>query len=474
MTRKKQANRDISAYSAAPGVSEARESIREKRREHAEERAREKAEQQAQQTTPEQRFDAFMHDDDPEVEVDRRNEQERRKRMHTFLGTEYAKLSAYVILTFVVIYALKKIGDHLPTILLTTGKWAGYISALLKPLMLGFAFAYLLYPLMKWFMRMLAKIPRYKKSPGRARPAAVACTMVLTIGLVILILSIAISAVTRQLRMVSLDDLTGFVNGLATSIQDIYVQLEARLQEANISSDELSSAVNYLSDLFQNFTSSLGSSLTNSLSNLTSMFTNLLFAIIFAIYFLLDAEGLQAYWDRVLHSLTSKQIYRGVHLLLEDADTVFSGYIRGQIIDAVIMFGMVSVALTVLGIPFSIIVGILTGLGNLIPYVGPFIAYASTIILCLLSGEWKKMIISIIVLFIIQTIDGNVINPKLLSNNIHVHPMLVIVALIFGGAVGGIVGMLVAVPVAALIKIWFDRAILMLDAKKKEKYADIT
>jgi predicted PurR-regulated permease PerM len=172
------------------------------------------------------------------------------------------------------------------------------------------------------------------------------------------------------------------------------------------------------------------------------------------------------YWDRVLKALTGKKGYAAVHRFISDADSVFSGYIRGQLMDAVIMCIMISLALSLVKVPFAVIIGLMTGIGNLIPYVGPFIAYACTVVVCLMNWDIRKLVISLVVLFIIQTLDGNVINPKLLSSSISVHPMLVIVALIIGGAVGGFLGMLLAVPVAALAKIWFDRGVEKLSERR--------
>ena len=104
-------------------------------------------------------------------------------------------------------------------------------------------------------------------------------------------------------------------------------------------------------------------------------------------------------------------------------------------------------------------------IGNLIPYVGPILGYAGLITVCLLEGEINKLIIGGICLLVIMFLDGNVLNPKLLSNSVKVHPLLVVAALIGGGALGGILGMIVAVPCAALLKLQFDRYL----QKKEER-----
>jgi predicted PurR-regulated permease PerM len=83
--------------------------------------------------------------------------------------------------------------------------------------------------------------------------------------------------------------------------------------------------------------------------------------------------------------------------------------------------------------------------------------YVGLITVCLLEGEVNKLIIGAICLVIIMFLDGNVLNPKLLSSSVKVHPLLVVAALIGGGALGGLLGMIVAVPCAALLKLQFDR-----------------
>jgi predicted PurR-regulated permease PerM len=136
---------------------------------------------------------------------------------------------------------------------------------------------------------------------------------------------------------------------------------------------------------------------------------------------------------------------------------VFSGYFRGQATDAAIVGVLAGIALSIVGVPYAPVVGLLTGLGNLIPYVGGPVGYASIVVVCFADQLWGPMIAGIIAMSVVMFVDGNIINPRVLSNSVEVHPILVIIALIAGAAVGGIAGMLVAVPVAAWLKIQLDR-----------------
>ena len=382
------------------------------------------------------------------------------------MNKKYTTISLYVIFTFIVIFAITKVGDNAPRILGTVTKALHYISVLLTPLIAGFVIAYLVYPVVQFMERRLGSLKHFKKKGKSTRGPAVAITAVLIATVLIAGLSLIISALTREFKLISIDDITGLVNSLSASLKDLYAQLEAWLERMNISSQALSDFAESLSAWVGKFASGVGTNLSSSLGNISGIFTSVIFSIIFAIYFLLDSAGLSSYWDRVFRAVSGKRVYKGFHQFLDDADFVFSGYIRGQLMDALIMAVMISFALSLLGIKFAVIIGVLTGIGNLIPYVGPFIAYACTVLVCLMNWDIRRLIISLVVLFIIQTLDGNVINPKLLSSNISVHPMLVIVALIIGGAVGGFLGMLLAVPVAALAKIWFDRGVMVLSERR--------
>ena len=193
--------------------------------------------------------------------------------------------------------------------------------------------------------------------------------------------------------------------------------------------------------------------------------STLLFACIFAVYFLID-DRIGAYWIGILDVFTTEKTRKGLRMFAENADRVFSGYIRGQSLDALIIGVLVTIALLIAGVPYAAVIGILTGFGNLVPYVGPVVGFGSLIIVCLAEASVTDLIVGAVILAAVMFIDGNVINPRMLSSNVEVHPVLVIVALLAGGKVGGVVGMLVAVPVAALIKLQFEKYVDKRRAKR--------
>ena len=368
-------------------------------------------------------------------------------------------VARYAVVALVVSYICTRIADHMGGILQAAARAAGMAGMLLQPLFWGFVLAYVLLPLEKMCERRLRGIPPFNKKGARRRGPAVAITMAGVLLALLALLSVVVSAVTRSLKIASLEDLVDMVRSFAQTFQNFAQTIMDSLAEYSISSEEVSAAVREIGQRLAGFTGGLGSGLAGRVTQIGGFLTGALFAVIFAVYFLMDRENLGRYWSRVLLAVGGKKARRTFRVLTKDADAVFSGYIRGQLIDALIMAVLVSASLSLIGVHYAVIIGILSGIGNLIPYVGPVVAYGSTILVCLVSGDLRRLLAALIILFIIQTLDGNVINPRLLSNTVDIHPMLVIAALIIGGSVGGVVGMLFAVPVAAFLRIQFDRII---------------
>lgn len=420
---------------------------------------------QDRQTLEKQKEEQKRREEQKRLAAEERAQLKKRRK-------QYRLITEYVIAAVVISYILIQLAGNLNTVLGAIAKALQMIGLLLQPLFWGFVLSYILNPAVNSCEKKLRRSKSLGKKRGSKRGTAVAITCVAAFLVIFVILSIVVSAVTRSLRLASLDDLVLMVQSFASSLSSLQQTITARLSEMNISTEEVEKAMSSIGGMIGRLSRSLSAGLTNAVGHIGGFLTNLLFAVIFAIYFLLDGKGLTRYWNRVLLAIGGRKARKEFHVLAKDADTVFSGYIRGQLIDALIMAVLVSASLSLIGVKYAVIIGVLSGIGNLIPYLGPVVAYGSTILVCLISGDYRRLIVAIIVLFVIQTVDGNVINPRLLSSSIDVHPMLVIAALIIGGSVGGIVGMLFAVPVAAFLRIQFDKVIdALIRARTPDKKA---
>ena len=384
------------------------------------------------------------------------------------INKKYSEISMYVIFTCIVIFLLSRFTDQLPAIAKTTGSALKWVGAILKPVIIGFIIAYLLFPMLEKLESLLRKIKPLKKKKS-VRGLAVALQWIIILVGLFIVVSLLVSVITKQARAANSEDIIEGIKTYANSINELYRELIDRLDKLNINSAEIKSSVDTFTNNLGKYMLNLSSQLGSLANNLKDGLATAFFALIFSIYFLLDMPKLKKYWGRVLGIILPEKVKTTLDTLIKDADKVFSGYIRGQAIDAFMVGVVVSVVFSIIGIQYAIVIGLLIGLGNLIPYMGPIVGYSSIVIVGIATSDYKSMVIAAIALLIIQAIDGNLIYPKLLSTSVNIHPMIVIISLTVGASIGGLVGMIVAVPTGALVKVWFERLINIAEKKNVNK-----
>ena len=153
---------------------------------------------------------------------------------------------------------------------------------------------------------------------------------------------------------------------------------------------------------------------------------------------------------------------------MNNSNYIFFKFISGQLIDAVVVGILVTVAMSIIGVKYSILLGFIIGLFNIIPYFGAIVAVGLSILITVITGGLSKAFWMALIVIILQQIDSNIINPKIIGDSLEISPLLVIIAVTVGGAYFGVLGMFLAVPVAAVFKIIINDWI----EAKKEKSSD--
>lgn len=173
-------------------------------------------------------------------------------------------------------------------------------------------------------------------------------------------------------------------------------------------------------------------------------------APIIAFYLLVDLPHL----GRVAESLIPERSKREVHHVAERLNRAIGGYFRGQLVVAIIVGVMVSIGLAILGLPFWLLIGMIAGLFNMIPLIGPYIGAVPGIVIALTAGDgFGQAIWVAVVMTIAQQIDNHFITPNVMQRVVKLHPAAVMLALLAGGTIAGFMGLLLAVPTAAVLKI---------------------
>jgi len=226
----------------------------------------------------------------------------------------------------------------------------------------------------------------------------------------------------------------------------------------NIDNEYIVEINNYIKDSFEIIISKIGQLsgqlLKSALSQvfaITSGMFRFALAFVIAIYMLFDKKDLTVRLKRLLFAYYDYRKSLNVVRIIEIADNIFSDFFIGKLIDSTIIGILCYVFSNILGIPNALVISIIIGITNMIPYIGPFIGAIPVIIITLLILPEKTIAISILIL-VLQQLDGLVIGPVILGDKMKVTAFWIIVAVTIGGALKGFIGMLLGVPVLVLIK----------------------
>ncbi|MCX4345792.1 MAG: AI-2E family transporter [Lachnospiraceae bacterium] len=362
------------------------------------------------------------------------------------VNKRYIRMAVFFAVLILIYKVIDQLADHAPEIFASIMAGLNWLLKVAKPIIFGFVMAYILKPLNDFFTDRYARVKFLKK---RSRLLGVFTVLLLIILVITAIASAIVYSVTHQLQFANLDETFKALTALTNSLTNFYESLLAKLNSLDIGSEQLTNSVGKISGAVIGFVQNLANGVLGSFSDIAGYVTTVMFGLIIGIYFMVDGQHMTGYFSEVADAVFTERANTRIRHFLNDVDEVFSGYIRGQLMDVAFMILATSTAMMLTGISLAPIIGLLTGLANLVPYLGPFVGYASIILISIVEGKYQVMIVSIIALLIIQTLDGNVIEAKFIGKSIKVHPLLVVIFLIFGNAIGGLWGMLLAVPVGA-------------------------
>ena len=215
------------------------------------------------------------------------------------------------------------------------------------------------------------------------------------------------------------------------------------------------------------------------LEKVKGIFTTILdifVVIVLSVYVLLKRGNIKDYLKKFGKAMFDKDRYLKYGTYFLNSVRIISNFISCQLLDGCIIAILATIAMSIIGVKYSVLLGIFIGLFNLIPFYGAIIAIGISILITIFTGGLQQAIIMGLVIIIIQQIDANIINPKILGDGLDVNPILVITSVTIGGEFFGIFGMFIAVPVAAIIKMiltdYFDERIAY-KKKFKDEYVPL-
>jgi predicted PurR-regulated permease PerM len=242
------------------------------------------------------------------------------------------------------------------------------------------------------------------------------------------------------------------ITQLTNNMPDIIAQVNHWIDMANSHKQYLPDAVrlgleNALGNVEKNLTGSVSSIFTFIGSAVNAIFVA--FVVPFLVFYMLkDARSI----GRGFVRLMPKSRRRSIHSLMLSVDETLGSYIRGQFL---VMLALGILAITgylIVGMPYALLLAVFLAFADIIPYLGPFIGAAPALLLA--ATVSPAMVIKVLIVnVVVQQCEGNIISPQIMGRSLKLHPMAIVAALLIGGELGGILGMIVAVPVLAVLKV---------------------
>ncbi len=319
-------------------------------------------------------------------------------------------------------------------------KW---VLKVLSPFIWAFAIGYILNPMVKSIER------NFKLKRGWS----ILITYVIVFGIVVFVITIVTPNV--------IDSVGTLVSNMPNYIKQLEKYVELNLTKIELLQDYgIISYSQSILDKTLNKSSTVVDSVLNTAIiqaiNVTSIVIKLLISITISIYLLKDKETLLLKIKRTVYAIFGYDKAKKIIKVAKETDDIFSKYLVGKLIDSIIIGILCFIIVSIAKIPYSLLISVIIGVTNMIPYFGPIIGAVPSVFIVLLINPIKALWI-LIIIFILQQFDGLYLGPKILGDQVGIRPFWVISAITLGGAMFGVVGMFLGVPVIAVIKMLVER-----------------
>lgn len=331
----------------------------------------------------------------------------------------------------------------------------GTVIGVLKPVIYGCVIAYLLNPVVKQVDKYLVPVLQKKMTkPERAEKASRAAGILAAVVLLLVIIVTLCNLLIPELYS-SVRDL---VVTLPKQLNDIVSELSKMELDESTTSTIIKTGLKEGTDMLLNWlrtdlmgkANELMSNLTVGVLNILSEVFNAIIGIIVSVYILFSKELFVRQSKKCVYALFSARHANLLLHLTTKSNEIFGGFVIGKIIDSMIIGILCFIGLTILKMPYALLVSVIVGVTNVIPFFGPYIGAVPSTILIMLDTPVKG-IYFIIFILLLQQFDGNILGPKILGDSTGLSAFWVIVAILLGGGLFGFVGMVMGVPSFAVL-----------------------
>lgn len=327
--------------------------------------------------------------------------------------------------------------------------WVKGIINVLMPFIVGILIAYILYIPSKKIEGFYSK-SKLKLVKKKARTLSVFTVYLIALILIILAMNFIIPTLVTSFQDLA-NNLVGYYNNTIEGLKNIpedsiLRKIDIEKIASSLSDIKLEEYIN-LSTITEYAKGAIG---------IANGIFDFFVSLIVSVYILLERTKILNFVKKLAGAILKEKTYNSIGKYFNNTNTIFFKFLSSQVIDAIIVGILTSIAMLILGVKYAVLLGFLIGISNLIPYFGAIIGVGISIIITIFTGGISRAIWMAIVVIVLQQIDANIINPKIVGSSLEISPLLVIFAVTIGGAYFGVFGMFLAVPIFTVIKILIE------------------
>ena len=315
----------------------------------------------------------------------------------------------------------------------------------LQPFIIGGSLSYLLNFILRFYEDKILSHDFFKKLKKSCKRAV---GLLLTYITASIITYLFIQFVLPQLleSIIGLvNNIPEYLNKLTRTTNNIFDNLNLQPEYINLITDKFGEAVTYIITMISNLIPVIG----NFVVGATASILNIIIGIVVSIYILIDKEKFMALGKKITYALCSEEKAKFVLRLVNQSNMTFSKFIGGKILDSFIIGVLTFFILTIFKMPYVLLISVIVGVTNIIPFFGPFIGGIPAAIIILFVSPTQALWF-IIIIIVIQQIDGNIIGPKILGDSIGISAFWILFSLLVAAKFMGFVGMIIGVPLFAI------------------------
>ena len=390
--------------------------------------------------------------------MDEPQKQPKRKKRFESNNT-YFTICIYAIATFAICLLIFRFTSNWQS----TTNQIGQILSVFSPFLLAFLIAYFTNPMVKHIDNFLfQKTLKHRFERGHLLLSMI-LAYVIAIGAIILVFIFIVPQIINSISQLVRISPTLYQNAL-----DMLYSLDERFPTLDLSFI-YQAAEDVMPDLFNFFRTFMSDTVLPFLYNaglsIISWFINIILAFVISCYLLFSKQKLIKSLKRVAYAIFPEDICLTLFDTLKDCNQIFSQYIIGKTLDSTIIGILCLACMTILKLPYALIISLIVGITNMIPYFGPFIGAVPGILILLIISPKSSLIFAVLILAI-QQLDGSVIGPKILGKSTGLQPISIIFAITVGGALAGPLGMFLGVPIVAVLTFLINKLINYILKKK--------